>query len=519
MSTEIAPSPEEKSAPPVKPARRGHSVDRPAMALSVLVQLVVGVAILVMLNYLGYRHFIRWDHSRNQKFALAPLTKNVLKKLKDQNERVQAIVWFPTAQVITEDVAALLREYEFASDKHVTVEYVSYRNLTRAKDLSEKYKFGAGDNIVILDYKGKSKFVNAQDMAEIDQGNPMMQQQPVVRAFKGEEAITSALMEITEEKQNKLYLVSGHGEPDPEAQEISDLKRYLERQNIKLEKVNLSNVDAVPADASGVLLFGPKQDLSDREIKLLGDYWGEKKGRLLVLLSGAAKTPRLDAWLASQGVKPQNDRVIRTGLMPQMNENNQLVLRNGIQGSAAAVFNQAGKDITKDIVGVNIQLLGASESLAIDQSKAPSQGLKITPLMESMEGFWGETELAAGGQVFFDPSKDHAGPLTLAAAVEKGALNDARVKVDTARMIVVGNAGFLTYEGLSMSEVGLDFALNAINWAFNREQIAGIPPKSKDKLKLSIDEKRMNQLALLVILAIPLAVGAVGAIVWARRSY
>ena len=32
-------------------------------------------------------------------------------------------------------------------------------------------------------------------MAEIDQGNPMMGEQPQITAFKGEQAITGALME------------------------------------------------------------------------------------------------------------------------------------------------------------------------------------------------------------------------------------------------------------------------------------------------------------------------------------
>jgi hypothetical protein len=39
------------------------------------------------------------------------------------------------------------------------------------------------------------------------------------------------------------------------------------------------------------MLFGVKQDLSEREIQLLDQYWNNK-GRLYVLLHGSAKTPR-----------------------------------------------------------------------------------------------------------------------------------------------------------------------------------------------------------------------------------
>jgi len=39
--------------------------------------------------------------------------------------------------------------------------------------LQTKYKFGANENIVILDIDGKSKFVNAADMAEFEMPDQM----------------------------------------------------------------------------------------------------------------------------------------------------------------------------------------------------------------------------------------------------------------------------------------------------------------------------------------------------------
>jgi hypothetical protein len=519
MSNELAPLPAEPEPAPVKPKapeKRPARIDRFTIGFSVAVQVFVALAIVLMLNYLSFRQFKRWDFSRNQKFSLSPLTKNVLSNLDD---RVQAIVFFPQAQMLAEDVSALLREYEFASNRKLVVEYVNpYRNLNRARELAEKYKFGASDNIVILDYKGKSKFVNAQDMADMDVSGQMMGQPPTVKTFKGEEVITSSLMELTEEKQNKLYLLGGHGEPDINGQELTGLKAYAERQNVKFGTVNLNNVDAMPADATGVMIVGPKTDLSDREIKLLSDYWTEKKGRLVILLNPMSKTPRLDDWLASEGVVPQHDRVLKTGTVLQMNDANQPVLRNGIITRASAVFSAGGKSVTKDIAGIDIQLFGATESLKLDDAKAGPKGNKLITLVESSEGFWGETEpINEGRQVFFDSTKDHAHPLVIAAAVEKGGLADQRVKVETARMIVSGNSGFVLDDGLRMSDIGIDFALNGLNWIFNREQMAGIAPKPKAPLRISVDEERMNALALTVIVLIPGLVGLIGVAVWLQR--
>ncbi len=349
----------------------------------------------------------------------------------------------------------------------------------------------------------------------------MFGQPPTIKAFKGEEAITSALMEITEEKQNKLYTLAGHGEPELAGQELTAFKSYVERQNIKASPLKLNDVDAVPADATGILIIGPKSDLSEREVKLLSDFWNDKKGRLFVLLNPGSKTPRLDEFLSSQGVTPRNDRVLKTGTVMVLDPaTNAPAIRNGIISSPVAVFTPAGKDVTKDIIGIDTQLFGATESLETDNTKGQTSGIKFTTLMESSEGFWGETEYQQGNpsqQVFFDANKDKKGPLVLAVAAEKGALADPRVKVETARMIVVGNAGFITDSGLRISEVGLDFALNGLNWILNREQVAGIPPKPKDPLKLSLDEKKMNNLALTVMVYIPSFIGLIGVFVWWRR--
>lgn len=498
------------------PAPSQPAFKRVTIGLNVLTQTLVFAALIAMVNYVSFRHFKRWDFTRNQKYALAPLTKNLLASLK---KPVKAVVFFPSAQTIAQDVSSLLREYEYASDKKLTVETVDpYRNLLRAKELSEKYKFGSSDNIVILDFDGKTKFINAQEMADIDNSGMMMGQPPTVRAFKGEEAITSALLALTEDKQNKVYFLSGHGESVPNGQDISALKAFIERENIKLDVLNLSNVDAVPADASAVVVMGPRADYSEREIKLLGDYWTEKKGRLFFLLGGYVKIPKLSEWLSSQGITPQQDVVIRSGNM-LMIENGQPVLRQGTVPTAVGAVPPPAKPVLKEIVGFDLQLPGYSQSIAIDAAKASAEKVRVTDLLVTSPEFWGETEFVPRDSkpATRDQGKDHLGPLKLAVAAEKGGLDDPRVKVETGRMVVVGNAAFVSNDGLRVSEAGIDFAVNSLNWLINREHLAGIPPKPKQAVRLSLNEKQMGTLALTVIGIIPSLVALIGVGAWWRR--
>lgn len=509
----MATEPPLLSAKPVK-------IHRVQIGLNVLVQLLVVAGIVVMLNYLSFRHFKRWDYSRDQKFALSSQTTNLLRKLK---KPVRAVIFFSGAGDIVPDLQGLMREYEFASKKKFTAEYVDpFRNLTRAQELQTKYKFGANESILILDYDGRNKFVNATEMADMEMPDQLEmmagQTQPRIKAFKGEQAITSALIELTEGKPNKVYFVGGHGEPDIASPDLKFFGDSLKRQNIQSAMLNLLNVSSVPEDARSLIICGPKYDFSEMEIKLLDAFWN-KKGRVFVLLNPYARTPRLTEWLGEQGIIPQEDRVIGLGSFLGTDENgNPKITKGTIKDAGFNVLNSRTK-MTKDIEGASKRLLGATQSLQIDRVKEKTAKLQIIPLLASVEGFWGETDLAADeAEVFFDPKKDHIGPLNLALAVERGGVSDDRVKLEASRLIVVGNSEMIGAKAQRLSE-GLtgDLAINGLNWLLDREELIGIPAKEKKNVTLSLETAQLASIGLGVMVFVPGLVAGLGLLNWLQR--
>jgi ABC-type uncharacterized transport system involved in gliding motility auxiliary subunit len=494
-----------------------------AIGFNVIVQILILAFIFAAVNWISFRRFTRWDFSRDQKYALSTQTKNLLGSLP---KPVKAIIYFSGAGVggmIGTDVDALLKEYEYASGRKLTVETINpYRNLGRAKELAEKYKFAQEENIIILDYEGKSKFVNAADMVEMDQMqmNPFQQAPPQVRAFKGESAITAALLELVEGKPQKLYVTTGHGEPEikvgaqPEKpDEVAVLGEYFKRSNIKFETIKLLDVERVPEDATALMIFGARQDFSEREIELIDNYW-KNKGRLVVLLNGPSKTPNLNNWLGTIGVKPGNGRLIRTVTVMNI-MNGQRDTR--VVGSAEGTFVPGGKDISKDLAGQNAFFFGPAAYLELDQTKATTDQIRFTELAQVGKEYWAEVDPMTASIPSRDPAREKEGPFTVAVAVEKGAMPG--VKVDTSRAIVVGNSGFLSDGGLSQFELGLDFGLNVVNYALNREQGAGvgIPPKEKKLTALTLDEQQLTKLGYTAVLGLPALVAALGIISWLQR--
>ena len=495
-------------------------IHRFQIGLNVLIQLLVVAGIVAMCNYLSFRHFKRWDLSRDHKYALSSQTKNLLGNLK---KPVKAVLFFSSATEITPDVNALLREYEYASNNNFNTEVVDpYRSFTRASELQAKYKFGANENILILDYDGRNKFVNAADMADYDQPDQMAmmmgQVQPKLKAFKGEQAITSALLELTENKPNKVYYVTGHGEIDLNDQKLKIFNEGLKRQNIQIAPLNLLNVNNIPEDARAVILNGPT-DLSELEIKLLSDYWEQRKGRLSILLSPYARTPRLAAWLTLQGITPQEDRVVRTGTFALMDQaGGPPQFKQGTVTRAVYVVLDSGTAVTKDLVGRTEQLLGYTQSLAIDRTKEAIAKIKLSTVLEAGEGFWGETDPFDDEHPATRDARDHnpPPPLVIAAVAEKGAVAD--LKVPSSRLLVVGNSDLLTNDAYRLSNgINLDVATNSLNWLLDRDDLVGIAPKEKKSIALSLDERQLRAIALGTMVLIPGFVAMLGLLNWWQR--
>src|SRR5438874_12970471 len=258
-------------------------IQRLQIGLNLLVQLILIFFLVSAVNWFGFRHYKRWDVSRDQKYALSDKTKRFLSSVKG---KIRVTVFFSPNTPISGDVASLLTEYQYAAKGKIDIENIDpQRNLSRAKELFDKYKVVSDESLLVIDYDGRNKTVKASEMAEIDQSGMAMGEGPRVAAFKGEQAITSAMMDLVEGKKNVIGYVTGHKEPSiaetsplammqqqqQTGSPVSVLKTFIENENIKFQELNLFNEPQIPAEIKAVMIVGPQYDLSDREIKLLQD--------------------------------------------------------------------------------------------------------------------------------------------------------------------------------------------------------------------------------------------------------
>ena len=480
---------------------------RASIRLGVAAQVVMASILLLAVNYAGFHYYFRGDWSPAQKYALSDQTRDVLEQL--PNSATVYLFFSPTATApgfeVYGDVLNLLKEDQFAAGDKLTVELIDpMRNLSRARELQSEFGFGAEENIVIIEMEGRSKQIRAVDMAEYDLLPQLSGEPPRVVAFEGEQELTSALIELNEPRERILYFLQGQGEPSlGEGSTLSLLIQYISQQGVRVVPLNLSLKGAVPSDAGGVILMGARYDLPPATAKALKDYW-ESDGRLMILLNPEPEMTRLRSLIASAGIIPRDDRVLRTV---------QLGFVTGILRDVSAQFSPSNR-VTRRFVGAEAMLPGGTCSLALN----PVPGTSVEPMIMVEEEFWGETEYVTDENkgVVFEEAKDTAAPLILAAMAERGGVADEQIEVSSARMVVVGNSEFVA-DGV-ITEPNLDFVLGSLNWMLDRTYLTGVTPKNVRAFNLNLTDVETGRIAFYVLVVIPGTIAFLGIIVcWRKR--
>ena len=482
-----------------------------AIGANLFVQVIAAVALVVMVNWLVARHYMRFDWTRAHYYQLADKTKQVIRTLR---EPVDVVVFIPASaagayvEKTLEDARSLLKEMQFIGGDKLRVEYVDPdRNLARAKQLVEKFKLDAPDAIIFVCGE-RHKYVRLDNLVDIDVSEYGMGQGRV-KAFKGEGVFLSAIQSVTEEKPPKVYFLAGHGEHDPNNPDQRDgystLSQYIKRNDITVTRWNLMEKQALPDDAGAIVIAGPRQALTPAELTALDDYLKKRGGRLLVMLDPNRKTG-LETWLRNWDVQVDDDLAVAKGGV--------------LLGTELLIVNAVGTEyaphpITAKLEDVNTTFPYARSVHRADGGTAPGADQPmVTELVKTPAAFWGETDLQSE-RMTFDPGRDVKGPLCLAVAVEGGRSPGVELGTGQGRMVVVGTSSFV--DNASLSGGNLDFFMNSLDWLLKREQLIAVSPKLPQEFRLDMTPNQARGVYALAIGGMPLAVALLGLAVWARR--
>jgi hypothetical protein len=277
---------------------------RSLVALNVALMTLLAFALVVLENYVYSRHYKEFDWTRTGVYSISDES---VQRVAGLTKPIRIWVVWPGNDPQLEAVRRLLDHYRTKSDK-VTIETADpttddpEKFSTTVKLLGlEDRNYDDAIGLVIQsghwerDEKGqdvwkseKSKHVSRRELFE--QSFDREEGMRGATKFKGEQVVTNALIEVTEQTKPKLYFVTGHQECDLEGQDTSDpnqigfLAKILRQKNYDVEALDLLQKHSVPSDATVLVIAGPQGKYADEELAAVDAYL-KNGGNVLALMA------------------------------------------------------------------------------------------------------------------------------------------------------------------------------------------------------------------------------------------
>ena len=480
-------------------------------SLNLVLQALLVLSFFGGLNYVAKNHAWRFDLTKQRKFSLSAETLSYIKNL----QRPVHVIVTLSPENDNPEVKGLIDEYVYATEDRpagrITQERLDvYQHRRRSEELGVDQ---AG--IIVLLSGDKRRIVTIDELYTFKEQKR--------DAFRGEQVLTAAMLDVSTLGREKIYFVSGHGElriDNTDAQiGLSTVRDQLKVRNFDVDVLDLTAVRKIPSDASLLVIVAPQSRFSPAEQEILRQYLGANAGRMLLFLPMGRSTAALgldELLLDDWGILVHNDVIFDP---ENISENLDLLVR------ALA----PDHPITKALVDIGSQplRLGMARTVFPDPGRPLGSGLNTVTLAATSENAWGERGGSKPGTLpRFDPGIDTrplpgmepAGRLGVIVASERLAVRDnLPFSVRGGKLVVFGTGDLITNGRIDAASLRL--MLNAVNWSVDRDHALAIPPRTIERFHLALSASDFTKLRLALLLVLPGAAMLLGLFVyWTRRA-
>ncbi len=481
------------------------SVVRRMRSLNLMAQIFLAATLFLGLNFIASRHYYKLDLSENRSNSLSPESAAYIKNLKkpveifmtmrdsapaDADQATQAEV-----SAILKEVSRLLSRYEYESDGKVRFARVD-PILDKRKGDELAARFGRDiENCIIVACGDKNKKLTVTDLYDIEDNKRSN--------FRGEQAVSSAILSVSSDKVNKIYFLRGHGELSYKSLDrtrgLSEFANALSLRGYKLEELDFSQTGKIPADAGMIIIAAPETAFLPRELDAIRKYLLKGDGRIVLFL-GMGPIPGLDDILFEWGLRSDDMQVVDTS-----------EYESSTGDMIARMYPPNPHPVVRYMVDQGLPVQFGSVRPVREDMGAPIDGnLTLYPLIGSSPSSWADRGYKRGGRLAYDDAVDIRGPLPLAMIATRKGGSDLGLDIRGGRIAVFGDENFVSngrFGGLGNSKL----AMNTVNWMFDENESLNIPPRKVDRYSLTISRGEVSDLALkfLILPALVLFAGLI----------
>lgn len=429
------------------------------------------IAILVFLNYLGFRHHKTFDLTSEKLYTLSDQTKKIIGPIRTP---VQVYMFDRDSGPDAEQVQSMKDQMtEYTNENHNI--HFTLVDPQEHPELAKQYDVTRMGQVIVVN---GSHIEKPEETTEQD--------------------ITSAILKAISTTVKTVCFVEGHGEKSTaatDAKGFSAVATELGKENYQLKTVNLVTSGSVPSDCSVLVDPGPAKSFFPQETQMIQKYL-QGGGKAMFLLDPGTD-PKLEDVMQPWNVKVGDDFVIDVSGVGRL---------LGAGPAIPLVVDYGSSPIVQDFEH-SMTFFPLARTVAIaDTSKTEPQATEL--LKTSAASF---TVASLGnGTVKYDPKKDQRGPLSLGVAAENGS-----GKTD-ARLVVIGNSEFASNQWIGQQRNG-DLFFNAVNWLTQEGNLISIRPKQPTNRRVTFTEAQQRGLQWVSVIFLPLFVIVTGIIIWVKR--
>jgi len=478
------------------------------------VVLVLVAAVVYAATRPGLRR--RLDLTESREYTLSEQTRSILGSLEQPVEFITImrpeIQSLPTGlyevqRRAIDYVHNLLEEYSIASGGDVSVrrvhpdnDRIEVESLVRELHLT-RY------NVVIARSGARSRQIFLEDLVTIDPGlaDRHAMQPATLVDLRGEQPLTSVLLDLGSEERPRLGVLRGFGGPtvdDPtDGAGLSLFLEAVRMQGIEVVPFDLPDGADVPSELDLIMVWGPRVGIGPRRAEALAS-WHAEGGPLLLAIDPVVRDMDMDVLLARAGVGREKYTIC---LVDGPWE--------GVRRTLLSISRwQTDHEISAAIARQRIFATFAGAG-GLARSKQAPASRHAAVLAITSEAVFGDAPAGQGqpGDFVFGPEDTNAGARTVAIALEEG---------DSGRAVVFGCSSFITRDFLTGAEGGranMDLALNSVNWLAEREEAIEARPRSVYESRVDLLDSERRQVILYVLGLMPLGGVLLGMLVWFVR--
>ena len=308
-----------------------------------------------------------------------------------------------------------------------------------------------------------------------------------------EQAFANVLLRLVRGSASLVLWLEGHGERKLDGianHDLGEFGRQLQQKGLRINSVNLALAQAVPSNATLLVIAHPQTEVQPAEVDKIRAYL-QAGGNLLWLidpepLRGLQPVAEMLGLVLTPGT------VVDPALRPRSGPPVIAVATSYGQHPITAAFRY-------NTYFPYSRQIGLSES----------EDWRITPLIEVAQRGWVEMD-KLDDKPTFNAARDLPGPVTIAAAFGRTTADKQQ------RIVVVGNGSFLsnTYLG---NGGNLQLGVGIVNWLAAEDDLVAIDPRPAPDSRIEIDQMMLYLIAFTFLLVLPVGFVLTGFVVWWRR--